>query len=262
MAGGAIAGTAIGTAVPGLGNLIGLLVGAGVGTAGYLLGKKAGESGADLAQGKPHSQGGFINSGNFGVEHPVLAQRGEAILNPKQQRNFMALANNNFTTVDDSKISIGGKVSIKRNRSTYGLRKQNTPKMLGNAIGHFAKFQYLPITAPIYGIKKIADSIKPKPVGGREYIYTPRNSETSNINGSQVTVKDFNVNISGTIRLDGGNTSKNIDVRQLLNDYSFVSSLKDIIKESINTDMNNGRFLNDFAVRRGQTSSSSIVGKN
>lgn len=103
--------------------------------------------------------------------------------------------------------------------------------------------------------------VKAKPVGGREYIYTPNSTSVSNVNGHQVTVKDFNVNITGTIKLDAGKYASSIDARQLLNDRAFVSSIKDMIKESINRDMNGGRFMNDISVRRGQTHAGSGVGR-
>ena len=92
--------------------------------------------------------------------------------------------------------------------------------------------------------------IKAKPVGEKEYIYVPTNANSSN-GFSEVTVKDINVNINGTLKLDTGNFTKNLDVSQLLNDSSFVSQLKDIIKQSINNDMNGGRFVNDNATLRG-----------
>ena len=151
--------------------------------------------------GEKHAEGGFINSGAVGVEHPVLAQKNEVILNPTQQRNFMALAN--------------GETSVK---------------------------------AKEYG-------------GNKEYIYKPNSSETSNVNGNTITVKDFNINLNGTLRLDAGNASKNIDMNALLNDYQFMNALKEMIKDSINADMNGGRYMNDLATRRGQVSSSSIIGR-
>ena len=111
------------------------------------------------------------------------------------------------------------------------------------------------------GAQRIATRITAKPVGGREYIYTPNSTSVSNVNGHQVTVKDFNVNITGTIKLDAGKYASSIDARQLLNDRAFVSSIKDMIKESINRDMNGGRFMNDISVRRGQTHAGSGVGR-
>ena len=173
--------------------------------------------------------------------------------------NLNNLAGEKIMSVANSKSSV---TSLEANKFTNGGIVGGNSFSGDNILARLNSNELVLNTSQQNVVAKELSTVKAKPVGGREYIYTPRNSETTNINGSQVTVKDFNVNISGTIRLDGGNTSKNIDVRQLLNDYSFLSSLKDIIKESINTDMNNGRFLNDFAVRRGQTSSSSIVGKN
>ena len=105
------------------------------------------------------------------------------------------------------------------------------------------------------------NDIVAKPVGEKEYIYTPPRSEVSNINGSKITVNDFNVNLSGTLKLDGGNTFKNIDMNELLNDFQFMNALKEMIKTSINNDMNNGRFMNDWATRRGFISPLSIIGK-
>ena len=103
-------------------------------------------------------------------------------------------------------------------------------------------------------------SVVAKPVGGKEYIYTPSNSQTSNTN-SEVKVNDFNVNISGTIRLDGGNNSQNIDVKNLLNDVSFISALKDIIKESMASDINGGRVMHDVSYLRGMPSQSTTLGR-
>jgi len=103
--------------------------------------------------------------------------------------------------------------------------------------------------------------VKPKPTGAKEYIYNPGKTSVSNVNGNKITVKDFNINISGTIKIDAGNNFANIDAASLLRDVSFVNQLKNVIKESINNDMNSGRFMNDLATRRGQTSSTSLVGK-
>ena len=102
--------------------------------------------------------------------------------------------------------------------------------------------------------------VRPKPTGGKEYIYKPGNTNTSNVNGNKITVSDFNVNVSGTIRVDAGNSSANIDAASLLRDASFMSQLKAMIKDSINSDMNGGRMMNDLATRRGQVTSVSSIG--
>ena len=104
--------------------------------------------------------------------------------------------------------------------------------------------------------------VKPKnSLGEAEYIYKPNRTETSNVNGNTITVKDFNINLSGTLKLDGGGSSKNIDVNELLRDQAFMTSLKNMIKTSINQDINGGRFMNDLATMSGFPSQTSIYAK-
>lgn len=103
--------------------------------------------------------------------------------------------------------------------------------------------------------------IQAREVGGPQYVYTPKNTETSNVNGNTVTVKDFNININGTLKLDGGASSRNLDIRELLNDREFVNALKDVVKTAINNDVNGGRHMNDLAVMGGYPAQTNIYGK-
>ena len=106
--------------------------------------------------------------------------------------------------------------------------------------------------------KFLADYIRALPVGGKEHIHETHSSSNKS---ADLKVNDFNVNVTGTIKLDGGNNSQNIDVRSLLNDVSFVSALKDIIKDSIASDINGGRIMNDTARMAGYESQSRTVGR-
>ena len=103
------------------------------------------------------------------------------------------------------------------------------------------------------------NDVKAKPVGEKEYIYTPNSNSNNGV--TELTVRDININVNGTIKLDAGNFAKNIDINQLLNDSSFVSSLKEIIKSSINNDMNGGRFMNDNATLRGSLGTTTYWGR-
>ena len=107
---------------------------------------------------------------------------------------------------------------------------------------------------------KSSDTVKAKPVGNKEYIYKPSKSSLGGTS-SEVKVNDFNVNISGTIRLDGGRNSRDIDISKLLSNQEFVSSLKDMIKTSINNDINCGKLMNDDALRRGMPAQTSLWGR-
>ena len=109
------------------------------------------------------------------------------------------------------------------------------------------------------GVGEKRSLIVAKPVGEKEYIHKPSRSNASE--NRSIKINDFNINISGTIKLDGGNTSKNIDINKLLSNQEFVSSLKDIIKTSINNDINCGKFMNDDALRRGLPAQTSLWGR-
>ena len=104
--------------------------------------------------------------------------------------------------------------------------------------------------------------VKPKnSLGEAEYIYKPNRTETSNVNGNTVTVKDFNININGTLRLEAGNYSKSVNGRDLLNDYQFMTQIKNMIRESINRDINGGMLNNDLATVNGYPAQTSMYGK-
>jgi len=106
------------------------------------------------------------------------------------------------------------------------------------------------------------NGIKTRPFGENSFRMIPRDISVENGQKvSEITVKDVNLNVNGTIKLDAGNFAKNIDINQLLNDSSFVSSLKEIIKNSINNDMNGGRFMNDNATLRGSIGTTTYWGR-
>lgn len=177
--------------------------------------------------GEKHAEGGFINNGAVGVETPTLAQKGEVILNPAQQKNFMNIANGKtVASAQNSEVILNP------------TQQKNFTAIANNE-----------------------STVKAKPVGEKEYIYMPSSNNTNGSNVSEVTVRDINLNVSGTIKLDGGNGSKNVDINKLLEDTKFISSLKDLIKQSINNDINNGRFMNDMASMRGMPSQVTVWGR-
>lgn len=227
---GAWIGGAIGTALaPGIGTAIGAAAGGAL--AGWL-GSKGARAASESIQGskeslstaEPHALGGYVGGRDYSGDKIVTKlNSGEAVVPVNNQWDFMS-------SVKDLKGAIG---MTNYTATNNGVVPDN---------------------------RRGLTSVVAKPVGGKEYIYTPSNSQTNNTN-SEVKVNDFNVNISGTIRLDGGNNSQNIDVRSLLNDVSFVSALKDIIKESMASDINGGRVMHDVSYLRGMPSQSTTLGR-
>ena len=184
-----------------------------------------------------HEFGGIVGGHSYNGDK-ILAglNSGEMVLNKNQQSALF-----NFINEVPSALSKIG---------TNGIQTD-----LFRSIGSI----FSSIVSPL-SVLKNSNDVKAKPVGEKEYVYTPTNANSSN-GFSEITVKDINVNINGTLKLDAGNFTKNIDINQLLNDSSFVSQLKDLIKESINNDMNGGRFMNDNATLRGSLANTTYWGR-
>lgn len=75
--------------------------------------------------------------------------------------------------------------------------------------------------------------------------YISPTSSLSTMSSNRLELSDININISGTIRLEGGNNSRGLDINSLMKDQAFVTQIKDLIKDSINKGMNNGRAMKD-----------------
>jgi hypothetical protein len=106
------------------------------------------------------------------------------------------------------------------------------------------------------------DIIKAKPVGQNDFTYKPGNTEVSKVGDSTVTVKDFNINLGGTLRLDAGSSSANINMNELMRDPVFIDKMKGIIEDSVSNSYYGGRRMNDLASKRGMFVQSGTIGRN
>jgi hypothetical protein len=161
------------------------------------------------------------------------------------------------------KHDIGGIVggnSYSGDRILTGL---NSGEMVLNKNQQSRLFNFINNASDVISTALNGDNgIKTRPFGENSFRMIPRDISVENGQKvSEITVKDVNLNVNGTIKLDSGNFAKNIDINQLLNDSAFVSSLKEIIKNSINNDMNGGRFMNDNATLRGSLGTTTYWGR-
>jgi hypothetical protein len=224
-------GATIGSIIPGIGTGIG--AGAGF-IAGAIKGlydaqKSKGEAAeaANSSLNKTNFDEGGAVGGAKGKPYQVTVHGGEGVITPQQ-----------FNAVFGEKHAKDGAIG----GNSYSGEAVITPQQFNAVFGDTV--------------------VKPKPLGENpEYIYKPNRSETSNVNGNTITVKDFNINISGTLRLDAGNYSKSIDGRELLNDYAFMTQIKNMIKESINRDINGGKYLSDLATMANFPAQTGVYGK-
>jgi hypothetical protein len=210
------------------------------------------------------SVGGIVGGNSYSGDRVLTGlNSGEMVLNKNQQAALFSFINEMPSVL--SKISSNGNVSY-YNASNYSnssiskAESSNTFNGIQTDLFRSIGGIISSIVSPL-SVLKNSNDVKAKPVGEKEYVYTPTNSNPISNGVTEVTVKDINVNVNGTLKLDAGNFTKNIDINQLLNDSSFVSQLKDLIKQSINNDINNGRFMNDIASMRGMPSQVGLWGR-
>ena len=248
-----------------------------------------------------HAEGGIVGGSSYSGDKVLTRlNSGEMVLNFDQQnRLFNAIKNlsapiipsvNNITnnsnansrhTIQTKEVTIqnigGNKVNTFANNSRFSSVLNDTSNVQnrwnrmyrvgGNvqptSINNFGDYSLIDnrISNRVKGVAPVPTKIEAKPVGEKEYIYTPKRTETSTVNGGTVTVKDFNININGTLKLDGGNSFKNINMNELLNNPQFVSAIKQMVQERINSDFNGGRFDNSPSVMRGLTTQVNTYGK-
>ena len=99
------------------------------------------------------------------------------------------------------------------------------------------------------------------PVGQNDFTYKPGNTEISKVGDSTITVKDFNINIGGTIRLDAGSSSANINMDELMRDPVFMNKMKGIIEDSVSKSYYGGRKMNDLPTKRGLFAQSGTIAR-
>lgn len=102
----------------------------------------------------------------------------------------------------------------------------------------------LTLSLPTMGIKGSMDSpVTPKPNTGNAMQVAPVEVSASkpSIKPIDIAPKDINLNVSGSIRLEGNGSSANLDVEKLLGSSEFVRQLTEIIKNRMNEISNSGR---------------------
>ncbi len=184
--------------------------------------------------GEGHARGGIVGE----KDDVVGISRGEIVLSKTMQENLVSLLKSPGLNV--YKASADGVQAV----SSLSQK----PLLAKVSAGSFAQTE-----SPVI----------PKPVGEKEYIYRGENTSVNVGSGGNntVTVSDFNININGTLKLDGGNSSSNIDVASLLKDPNFISQIRDVISNSVSSLYNGGRKMNDLATLRGLPAQTTTWGR-
>jgi hypothetical protein len=230
-----------------------------------------------------HDIGGIVGGNSYSGDRILTGlNSGEMVLNKDQQAQLFKFiqnassvltkigssngvtyynASNKYSNLtssyDTSRIS-----SIFDNRSIREKHSAIHRNIGGNTLSNILSTIFNSNSNVVSTALNTDNGIKTIPFGENSFRRIPRDNGTVNTQSpSNVTVKDFNVRIDGTIKLDGGNSYKSININELLNDTSFVSQLKELVKQSINNDINGGRLMNDNAILRGMPAQTTIWGR-
>lgn len=234
--------------------------------------------------GEKHADGGIVGGNSYSGDRILTGlNSGEMVLNKDQQTQLFKFiqnassiltkigssngvtyynASNKYSNLsssyDTSRIS-----SILDNRSIREKHSAIHNNVGGNILSNILSTIFNSNSNIVSSALNTNNNIKTVPFGENSFRKIPKSdyTEYSYNKGGEIVVKDINLNVNGTLKLDAGTVTKNLDINQLLSDTTFISSLKDLIKQSINNDINNGKFMNDIASMRGMPSQVGLWGR-
>ena len=234
--------------------------------------------------GEKHADGGIVGGNSYSGDRILTGlNSGEMVLNKDQQTQLFKFiqnassiltkigssngvtyynASNKYSNLslsyDTSRIS-----SIFDSRSIREKHSAIHNNVGGNILSNILSTIFNSNSNIVSSALNTNNNIKTVPFGENSFRKIPKSdyTEYSYNKGGEIVVKDINLNVNGTLKLDAGTVTKNLDINQLLSDTTFISSLKDLIKQSINNDINNGKFMNDIASMRGMPSQVGLWGR-
>lgn len=240
--------------------------------------------GKNAVMGEKHADGGIVGGNSYSGDMILTGlNSGEMVLNKDQQTQLFKFiqnassiltkigssngvtyynASNKYSNLsssyDTSRIS-----SILDNRSIREKHSAIHNNVGGNILSNILSTIFNSNSNIVSSALNTNNNIKTVPFGENSFRKIPKSdyTEYSYNKGGEIIVKDINLNVNGTLKLDAGTVTKNLDINQLLSDTTFISSLKDLIKQSINNDINNGKFMNDIASMRGMPSQVGLWGR-
>ena len=230
---GSVAGTAIGGA---LGGAIGGPLGA---MAGMWLGEKAGNF---IGKGIGGLFGG--NNEKKLKEEQKKAEKLEIKSNDDAVKVLSSI-DNKMSILTGKKVGLSGKTLASPTLSPIDVMKKAAGgiSVLGGLLPPVAIARLIGKTSIGKSIKdKISSSIEGLPITGNFMKVSPNKETGTGANRPMSIGKtDINLNVSGTIKLEGGGNSTNLDLSKLINTPEFKRQIADIITRRINESSNSGK---------------------
>jgi hypothetical protein len=104
-------------------------------------------------------------------------------------------------------------------------------------------------------------AVQSMPVGKNDFNLEAIREEISKVGDSTVTVKDFRINLGGTLKLDAGGSTANLNLDSLMRDPVFIEKIQSLVTEGISSSYNGGRKMNDIATMRGMVAQTTTIGR-
>ena len=215
--------------------------------------------GKNAVMGEKHADGGIVGGNSYSGDMILTGlNSGEMVLNKDQQTQLFKFIQNASSIL--TKIGSSNGVTYYNASNKHSAIHNNVG---GNILSNILSTIFNSNSNIVSSALNTNNNIKTVPFGENSFRKIPKSdyTEYSYNKGGEIIVKDINLNVNGTLKLDAGTVTKNLDINQLLSDTTFISSLKDLIKQSINNDINNGKFMNDIASMRGMPSQVGLWGR-
>lgn len=134
------------------------------------------------------------------------------------------------------------KALVGDNKEVIKILKSIDGKMPGPSLASISPISKI---ASTIGIKPItAEDFIPKPIKAMgEFLHVSAGKAVDAITGTRSN--DINLNIKGTIKLEGGNKSTDLDLSKLLDTPEFKRQLANIISKRLNEESNAGKTRNE-----------------
>lgn len=213
----------------------------------------------NVVMGEKHADGGIVGGNSYSGDRILTGlNSGEMVLNKDQQTQLFKFIQNASSIL--TKIGSSNGVTYYNASNKHSAIHNNVG---GNILSNILSTIFNSNSNIVSSALNTNNNIKTVPFGENSFRKIPKSdyTEYSYNKGGEIIVKDINLNVNGTLKLDAGTVTKNLDINQLLSDTTFISSLKDLIKQSINNDMNGGRFMNDNATLRGSLGTTTYWGR-
>jgi len=226
MAAGAAAGAAIGSVVPVVGTAIGGLIGGALGAfGGEKLGGIFGKGIGSLFGGNEEKK----------LDERLEKQYGSNIDNTAMGDKAKALEsiNKNVAKIAARKLGLKGSILPSLSLPDIGNKILDiTPLgIIPKIIGGVQKSVFEPLAPKVKALSDNSNFLKVAP--SKQEVSTP----TTNSIGKT----DINLNVSGTIKLEGGGKSAEFDLGKLLDTPEFKRQLADIVTRRLNENSNSGK---------------------